>query len=105
MNTNNLQAVAFPKLDAGQLAGLASCPLTTQKRFGDGEKLFEVGQSDFKFFVVKSGRVEIVDVSREPPRTVRMHGPGEFTGEVAQLTGNPALVSAFARGDSDVFQI
>jgi thioredoxin reductase (NADPH) len=105
MNTNSLQAIAFPKLDEAQLAGLESCPLTTQKRFREGEKLFEVGQSDFKFFVVKSGRVEIVDESSEPPRTVRMHGPGEFTGEVAQLTGNPALVSAIARGDCEVFQI
>jgi thioredoxin reductase (NADPH) len=39
------------------------------------------------------------------PRTIAILGPGEFTGEVAHLTGGPSLVSAIARGDCDVYEV
>ena len=62
-------------------------------RYADGEKLFELGDRDFKFFVVKSGRVEILDESGEKPVSVTILGPGEFTGDEAQVTGGPTVVS------------
>ena len=65
-------------------------PPDEAQRYRDGETLFEAGDRDFKFFVVKSGEVEIVDESGETPKTVTVHGPGEFTGDVAHLTGSPA---------------
>jgi thioredoxin reductase (NADPH) len=34
-----------------------------------------------------------------------MHMPGEFTGEVAQITGGPSPVSVVARGDCDVYEV
>jgi thioredoxin reductase (NADPH) len=64
-----------------------------------------VGERDFKFFVVKSGGVESIDESDESPKTVTIHRPGEFTGDVAQLTGSPSVVSAIAHGDSEVYEI
>src|ERR1700730_10647995 len=105
MAEHDLEAVAFPKLDEAQLAALERCPLTVLKRCRDGEKLFEAGDKDFKFYVVKSGAVEIVDESGEKPKTIRVHQPGEFTGDVAQLTGGPAIFSAIARGDCEVFEV
>ena len=63
MAEHDLHAVAFPRLDEAQMAALERCPLTTLKRYRDGEKLFEAGERDFKFFVVKSGEVEILDES------------------------------------------
>ena len=89
MVDQNLRSVAFPKLDLAQLASLGRCPLTTLKRYRNGEKLFEAGECDSKFFVIKSGQVEIVDESGETPKTILIHEPGEFTGDVAQLTGSP----------------
>ena len=73
MAEHDLRAVAFPRLDEAQMAALGRCPLTTLKRYRDGEKLFEAGERDFKFFVVKSGEVEIVDESGETPKTVTVH--------------------------------
>lgn len=61
-----------------QIASLARCPLTTLKRFRDREKLFEAGQRDFKFIVVKSGKVEIVEESGEMPKTVAIQGAREM---------------------------
>jgi thioredoxin reductase (NADPH) len=105
MTGYDLHSVAFPKLDEGQLASLGRCPLTTLKRYRGGETLFEAGDRDFKFFVVKSGEVEIRDESGEAPKTIAALGPGEFTGDVSQVTGGPAIVSGVARGDCDVYEV
>ena len=105
MAEHDLQSVAFPKLSEAQMAALDRCLLTRRQRYRDGETLFKVGDRDFKFFVVKSGKVEIVDESGETPRTIAVQGPGEFTGDVAQLTGGPAIVNAIARGDCEVYEV
>ncbi len=105
MSEHELQAVAYPGLDAAQMASLGHCPLTKLRRYRDGEKLFEAGQRDFGFYVVKSGTVEIVDDSEDPPKTLTTLGPGEFTGEVSQLCGSPAPVSAICRGESEVYEV
>jgi thioredoxin reductase (NADPH) len=105
VSEHELQAVAYPGLDAAQMASLGHCPLTKLRRYRDGEKLFEAGQRDFGFYVVKSGTVEIVDDSEDPPKTLTTLGPGEFTGEVSQLCGSPAPVSAICRGESEVYEV
>lgn len=105
MVAHDLHTVAFPKLDEAQMAALGRCPLTTLKRYRDGDKLFEAGARDFKFFVIKSGKVEIVDEAEETPKTVTIHGPSEFTGDVSQLTGSPSLFSGVARGDGEVYEV
>src|SRR5260370_324648 len=60
---------------------------------------------DPRFFVIKAGDVEIVDVSGDQPKTVTVHGPGAFTGDVSQVTGQPALVSAVARTDGEAYEV
>ncbi len=101
----NLRALAFPQFDETQLSGLEHCPKTKIKHLRDGETLFKAGDRDYSFFIVKSGQVEILDTAGDPPTTVVVHEPGQFTGEVAQLTGSGALVTAVARGDCVLFEI
>ena len=105
MAEHDLRAVAFPTLNEAQIEELGSCAGAFLKKYPDGQTLFKVGERDFKFFVVKSGEVEIIDESGGTPKTVTVHRPGEFTGDVAQLTGSPALVSAIAHGDSEVYEM
>lgn len=105
MTEYNLQAVAFPKLNKDQIAALERCTEASLKQYQAGQKLFEVGDRDFKFFVIKSGQVEIIDESGETPKTVTIHMPGEFTGDVAHLTGRPSVVSAIAHVDCEVYEI
>src|SRR3989449_3317123 len=50
-------------------------------------------------------RSEIVDHSGDEPKTVTVHRKGQFTGDVSHLTGNPAVVSAVARGDTEVYEV
>jgi thioredoxin reductase (NADPH) len=105
MAAHNLQAIAFPTLSDEQISQLARCTAATCNLYEDGQYLFAVGDRDFKFFIIKSGKVEIIDHSGEKPRTVTIHSKGQFTGDVSHLTGNPAVVSALARGDCQVYEI
>src|ERR1035438_6251796 len=105
MSKNDLQSVAFPKLDEAQIRQLAGCTSAKPKLFLDGQTLFAVGDRNMNFFVVKSGEVEIVDRSGDERKTVTVHRPGEFTGDISHLTGLPAVVSGVARGDCEVYEI
>lgn len=87
------------------MAQLDSCTMTKRKRYRDGEYLFRAGDRDFGFFVVKSGSVDILDGASDVPKVIATHGPGEFTGEVAHLTGGVALVSARAREECEVYAV
>jgi thioredoxin reductase (NADPH) len=101
----DLRSVAFPKLPDDRLAALGRCPHTARKTYHDGEALFRAGDRDSKFFVVIAGRVEIVDETGDVPKTVVVHGPGSFAGDVSQITGRPAVVSGYARGETDVYEV
>jgi thioredoxin reductase (NADPH) len=102
---HDLYSVAYPTLEPPQMAELARCAGAAIERYRAGQTLIRAGERDFKFFVVKSGEVEIQDPGSDPPRTVVVHGPGQFTGDVAHLTGNASIVSAVARRSSEVYGV
>ena len=105
MQKYDLRSVAFPTLSEAQMASLDSCPLTVLNHYKTGEKLFRAGDCDCNFFVVKAGEIEVVDESGDTPHVIAVLQPGEFTGEIAQMTGSPSLVEAIARRDSDVYEL
>src|SRR5438105_10508414 len=105
MAENTLQSVAFPILSEAQIADLGRCTSTLPKRYRDGQTLFAVGDRDFKFFIVKSGAVEIMDCSGDQPKTLTVHHEGQFTGDISHLTGAPSVVSAIAQGDCEVYEV
>src|SRR5258707_1847748 len=105
MAEHNLQSIAFPTLDEDQIARLNSCTAAVPRSYQDGQTLFAVGDRDMKFFVVKSGEVEIVDLSGDEPKTLTVHRKGQFTGDVSHLTGTRAVVSGIARGRCDVYEV
>ena len=105
MAEHALHELAFPTLDEAQMARLGRCTAASLKQYQAGQTLFHVGERDFKFFVVKSGEVEIVDLSGEAPKIVVVHRPGQFTGEVSQLTGGSSVVGAVARTDCEVYEV
>ncbi len=67
--------------------------------------LVHFGDRDFKFFVVRSGEIEILDQTGETPKTIAIHSRGEFTGDVSHLTGTPAIFTAVALSDCEVYAI
>jgi thioredoxin reductase (NADPH) len=105
MAGHDLQSIAFPTLDDAQINRLSACKAAVSRTYPAGKTLFAVGDRDLKFFVVKSGEVEIVDSSGDEPRRVTVHRKGQFTGEVSHLTGTPAVVSAITRCPCEVVEV
>jgi len=86
----------FPTLDPMEIERL--------RRFGDvrsyaaGEALGRLGERGHGLTIILDGHVDITRHAewghREPIVT---HGPGSFIGELAQLSGRPMLVDAYAK--------
>src|SRR5262245_9885161 len=96
---------AFPTLTPDQMAGLSECHLCKRRHFHDGEALFRAGDRDPRFDVVISGHIDIVDELGDQPKVIATHGPGGFAGDVSLVSGRPAVVTAYARGDTDVYEV
>src|SRR5258705_4211361 len=82
----------FPTLTPAQIARIALHGSVRQLR--RGEVLIEAGAKTLPFFVVTSGRIEIVRPSGASETPVVTHGPGGFTGEVNLLSGRRSLLPA-----------
>jgi thioredoxin reductase (NADPH) len=105
MAEHTLQSIAFPVLTSEQIAQIATCTTASPRHCQDGETLIATGNRSFHFFIVKTGEIEILDYSGETPKTITIHRQGQFTGDVTHLTGTPAVFTAIARGDCEVFEI
>ena len=75
MAEHDLQAVAFPTLDEAQVATLGSCAGASLTKYRAGQTLFRCGDRDAKFFIVKSGQVEIRDETGDAPRSSSFTSP------------------------------
>jgi thioredoxin reductase (NADPH) len=100
-----LHSIAFPVLDDAQIAQAGQCTTLLPRLCKDGETLISVGDRAFKFFIVKSGEIEILDYSGDEPKTITTHRKGQFTGDISHLTGMPAIFTAIARNGCEVFEI
>jgi thioredoxin reductase (NADPH) len=94
----------FPTLEPAEIDRL--------RRFGKlrsyvaGEALAKVGEVGHGMTVILAGEVAITqrdELGRTHP--VVTHGRGAFMGELAQLSGRPSLVEAYAQGPVDALVI
>lgn len=97
------ESILFPKLNKPQIAEIEK--RAELKSFQDGEILYETGTRNFNCYVVKSGEVEIVNRSDGESKVVTTARVGQFTGDVALLTGSPSVIDAIAVGDCQVWEI
>lgn len=89
------QEVAFPTLAPHDLAALAG--RGRERHVRTGEVLYSVGDTTARFFVVLEGEIEAIDGDDPSAARVATIGPGQFTGEVATLSGRAALVTCVRR--------
>src|SRR6202011_1852597 len=81
----------FPKLADAQIDRIAS--VGHKRKVAAGEIL--ISQGDLApFFVVLSGRLDIIQPSDHGEIPIVQHKPGEFSGELNMLTGRRSLVCA-----------
>src|SRR5688572_1244194 len=75
------------------------------RQYRDGEKLFSVGETGHGLSVVLSGAVDVSRREGGDDVPIIVHRAGNFLGELAQLSGRPALVDARAVGETEVIDI
>jgi len=93
----------FPTLTSAQVRRIAA---QGQKRtMNRGEVLVEQGDGNVPFFVVVSGEVEIVRPSGATETLITIHGPGQFSGEVNNLSGRRALFRARATKSGELIEL
>ena len=95
--------ILFPKLNQSQIAEIEK--RAELKTYQDGEILYRTGTRNFSSYVVKEGEIEIVNRFDGESKTVIKIGTGQFTGDVALLTDNPAVVDAIAVGNCQLWEI
>ena len=79
----------FPILTQAQIDRLR--PYGHIRKVETGEIVFDVGATEVPFFVVLSGTLEIVQPDLNGERRLVTQVPGEFTGEIALISGQRAL--------------
>lgn len=84
------QTQIFPKLSDDQIERVRQ--FGTLRGVSKGEVLFRPGDSEVHFFVVLSGRLQIVQPALDGERLITEHHQGEFTGELNMISRQRSLV-------------
>jgi NTE family protein len=91
----------FAALEPPLLASLAG--RASSRRVGSGEWLFHEGEPGDSMYVVKAGRLEVVD--EQTGAVIRELGRGDWLGELALITASPRSASVRAARTSDLLVI
>jgi len=94
---------AFPSLTKEQIDRIR--PMGRCHSVKQGQVLWEPGDTGVPFFVILTGNLEIVQPGLDGERAIVMHGPGEFTGEMAMLNNQQALVRGRVTEDGEVLEL
>jgi thioredoxin reductase (NADPH) len=89
------RAQMFPILTAAEIERLRR--FGRPRSYAAGQALAKVVETGVGLAIILSGEVEISQHGELGRReTIVTHGPGAFMGELAQLSGRPSLVDAYA---------
>lgn len=90
----------FPTLTAAELARLGR--FGSRQAYEAGEALLRIGEPGHGLTLILSGHVAVTGREEGGQRQlIVLHGPGNFLGELAQLSGRPSLVDATAEDAVD----
>jgi thioredoxin reductase (NADPH) len=86
----------FPVLEPAEIDRLAR--FGERKSYAAGEQIVATGEIAPGAFIILSGQVDVMQGGTlRHSEPIVTHGPGSFMGELAQLSGRPSLVDAYAR--------
>ena len=103
MEIDEIAAAVSPRLTAEQLRRMEA--YGTRERFAEGDVLFDEGDTNIDFFVVRSGSVEILQYAAEGFRLVVRPDAGQFIGDPSTLNGRAAVVQARVAEDSEILRV
>jgi thioredoxin reductase (NADPH) len=93
----------FPTLTPEQIDAIARHGST--RAVARGDVLIDVGDTAVPFFVVKTGKIQIIRASMRGETVVVVHGPGRFTGEANLFLGRRSLTRAEVSEPGEVVQL
>ncbi len=94
---------AFPTLTEAQIARIAAHG--RRRKVERGEVLVKAGARNASFFVVVSGRLDIIQLSDGVETRVVVHKPGQISGELNLLSGRRAVFSVRAGEAGEVIEV
>src|SRR5579863_8021866 len=100
---NQLPDDLYPKLSDEQIARLSQVGI--RRTVPEGEILFDQGSIGRHFYVLLKGALEALLPSSEGDVNLRLHQPGDFTGELDMLSGRPSLVRARTAEPTEVVEL
>ncbi len=103
LGTEEMRNTAFPKLTGAQLSTLSR--FGERRSVGAGYTLFQEGDDSYDFFVVLSGRVEIVENAGGETRAIASYGADTFLGEMGMFTGETVFLTAVVREEGEVLAV
>jgi len=93
----------YPTLTDTQIARIAA--YGHERPVQRGEVLVEAGELTARFFVVISGRIEIVRLSGANEELIAEYRPGKFTGEVNLLSGRRGFLQVRVSESGEVIEV
>ena len=92
----------FPTLTRIQISRI--CAHGRARRVQRGDVLMEAGEQLARFFVVITGRIDVVRPT-DAAELVATFGPGQFTGEINLLSGRRGFVRVLVAEDGEIVEI
>lgn len=90
----------FPALSPAQVKIAARFSGTPAQRFGAGQSTFSLGARNAPAWLVVEGSLTVFSrAGLAGSAAITTHGPGQFSGEISQLAGRPALAGGRAGPD------
>ena len=81
-------------------------PTVAVRQFGAGEMLIRAGEQGDSMFIVRRGTAEVFAVTADgQTRHIANYSRGDFTGEMALMTGDPRSASVRAITDLEVIEM
>ena len=99
----DVRTQAFPVLTAAQIDRVR--PGSKLRAVNKGEILFEPGDINIPFFVLLSGRMDIVQPDLNGEMPVTTHGPNQFTGEMTMISGRRSLARGRVTEPGEVLEL
>ncbi|UXH77504.1 FAD-dependent oxidoreductase [Roseateles amylovorans] len=94
----------FPTLGVSDIARVAR--FGQLRRYSAGEWVVRAGEEGVGMMLILSGEVSISQRdSLGHSKLITRHGPGQFMGEVGQLSGRPSLVDAQAESEVEAVEV
>lgn len=89
----------FQNVPGDYLASIVE--LLKEKSYYEGEILFKKGDPGDAFYLIKTGKISILSEDKE----VAVILPGQGTGEMSLIDGEPRSATALIKEDSELFRL